>query len=376
MEFDFDANWKLLLQFLPEGWEDKAWELGAISRRRKIRSPEMLLRIIFIHLADGCSMRETVTRAREADFVDISDVALFKRLKSSSDWLRWITANLVEQIYGPIQKPEWLQNFNTRLVDASVITEPGSTGTDWRLHYSIGLFSLACDHFQITDQTVGESLRNFPITRGDLLIADRTYGRINGMNYVVENGGDFIVRLANKAFKIMKNDHEEFHLLDHFRALDYGEIGDFDVFYRDSEGKLRPIRLCVIKKSPEVVERSKKKVIQNADKRQRTLSEETLELHEYVFVATSLPRDVATGEEIMSLYRMRWQIELAFKRLKSILNLGHLPKKDPDSAKAWLSGKMIIALLADAIIERGRFLSPWGYLLHTKRRRCAAYACR
>ncbi len=366
MAFAFDANWKLLLQFLPDGWEDKAQELGAITRRRKIVSAEVLLRVLLIHLADGCSMRETVVRAREVELLNISDVALLKRLKSSSEWLRWLSVHLAEQVHGPIQKPCWLQDFNVRLVDASVITEPGSTGSDWRLHYSIELFDLSCDHFQITDQTVGESFRNFPVAQGDLLIGDRGYGRIAGMNYVAEQGGHFLVRLSNKAFKMMKNEREEFNLLDHFRALDYGEIGDFDVFYRVSKDQLNPIRLCVIKKSPERAERSKKEVIQKAIKKQKSIDEETLELHEYVFVATSLARDVMAPEEVMSLYRMRWQVELAFKRLKSILGLGHLPKTDPDSAKAWLHGKMVVALLTAAIVERGRLFSPWGYPLHVR----------
>jgi hypothetical protein len=122
----------------------------------------------------------------------------------------------------------------------------------------------------------------------------------------------------------------------------------------------------VIKKSPERAERSKKEVIQKAIKKQKSIDEETLELHEYVFVATSLARDVMAPEEVMSLYRMRWQVELAFKRLKSILGLGHLPKTDPDSAKAWLHGKMVVALLTAAIVERGRLFSPWGYPLHVR----------
>ncbi|MDD5187164.1 MAG: transposase [Methanoregula sp.] len=65
----------------------------------------------------------------------------------------------------------------------------------------------------------------------------------------------------------------------------------------------------------------------------------------------------------MSLYRMRWQVELAFKRLKSILGQGHLLKTNPESAKAWLYGKMVVALLTSAIVEMGRSFSPRGYPL-------------
>jgi IS4 transposase len=210
---------------------------------------------------------------------------------------------------------------------------------------------------------VGETFRNFPIKKGDLLIGDRGYGSIAGINYVIENDGDFLVRIRNKAFKLLKNENEEFCLLENFRKLDYGEIGDFDVFYKSSKNKLQKIRLCAIKKSPDVAERSKKAAIREMKKNQRTFNEETLELHGYIFVITSVQRNVLSAKEILSLYRMRWQVELAFKRLKSILGLGHLPKTDPESSKAWLHGKMVVALLTNAIVEMGRSFSPWGYPL-------------
>lgn len=358
-----DENWKFLLQFLPQGWEQKAKDLGAVTRQRKIVSAEILLRILLIHLADSCSMRETVVRAKEAKLADISDVALFKRLKASSEWLRWISVTLAEKIHGIVKKPDWLKEFNVRIVDASIITEPGITGSNWRLHYSIELFGLSCDHFQITDQKVGETFRNFPIKKGDLLMGDRGYGSIAGINYVINNGGDFLVRIRNKAFRLMKNENEEFYLLENFRKLDYGEIGDFDVLYKSSKDQLQQIRLCVIKKSPEAAERSKTTAIRDMKHKQRTINEETIELHGYMFVITSVNRNVLSAVEILSLYRMRWQVELAFKRLKSILGLGHLPKTDPESAKAWLYGKMVVALLTNAIVEMGRSFSPWGYPL-------------
>jgi len=98
-------------------------------------------------------------------------------------------------------------------------------------------------------------------------------------------------------------------------------------------------------------------------KKKITLNEETIELQGYMFVITSVNRNVLSSVEILSLYRMRWQVELAFKRLKSILGLGHLPKMDPESAKVWLYGKMVVALLTNAIVEMGRSFSTCGYPL-------------
>ncbi len=162
----------------------------------------------------------------------------------------------------------------------------------------------------------------------------------------------------------MKSKNEEFFLLENFCKLDYGEIGDYDVYYKSPKNQLQQLRLCAIKKSPDATEYSKKAAIREMKKNQRKLNEETIELYGYIFVITSIKRNVLSAVEILSLYRMRWQVELAFKRLKSILGLGHLPKVDPESSKAWLHGKMVVALLTNAIVERGRSFSPWGYPLH------------
>lgn len=55
---------------------------------------------------------------------------------------------------------------------------------------------------------------------------------------------------------------------------------------------------------------------------------------------------------------MRWQIELVFKRLKSIAQLGHLPKHDDRSSRAWLYGKLLVTLLAQKLIRIGRDSPP------------------
>ncbi len=86
-------------------------------------------------------------------------------------------------------------------------------------------------------------------------------------------------------------------------------------------------------------------------------------MSEYFVLGTSLNSDTYPAERILELYRLRWQVELAFKRLKTIMQLGQLPKTDPESCRAWLYGKMLYALLCYAIVDKGRSFSPWGYLL-------------
>jgi hypothetical protein len=51
-------------------------------------------------------------------------------------------------------------------------------------------------------------------------------------------------------------------------------------------------------------------------------------------------------------------MEALFKRLKPIAQLGRLPKHDEESAKAWLYGKLFIALLTDKLIHQACALPP------------------
>jgi hypothetical protein len=196
-----DENWQCLARFLPEGWEAMARPLGVWRRTpRSLASTEALLRLLLIHLADGCSLRETVVRAREGGMADISDVALLKRLKSSGEWLRWMAVQLLHRRGVSDIPPAWLSDYRVRAVDATVVREPGSTGTNWRVHFSLRLFGLNCDEFHLTGPRVGESFTRFQIFPGDLMMGDRAYGRLNGFRYVLDHGGHFLSRLQNKAF--------------------------------------------------------------------------------------------------------------------------------------------------------------------------------
>ena len=153
---------------------------------------------------------------------------------------------------------------------------------------------------------------------------------------------------------------QEFDIIKVLSKLTYGEFGEWEIEGMTQGGLKLPLRLCVIKKSKDEAEKAIKKVKKETKKKQRTIYPETLELHRYVILLTSLPQEIS-AKLILELYRVRWQIEIAFKRLKSILGLGHLPKKDEGSCKAWLHGKIFIALLAQSIVDEGRNFSPWGY---------------
>jgi hypothetical protein len=89
-----EENWKVLASLFPAGWQQMARQSGAVDRLRGFPSPDVLLRMLLLHVARGYSLRETVVRAKLASWADISDVALLKRLRNSEEWLRSLCIEL------------------------------------------------------------------------------------------------------------------------------------------------------------------------------------------------------------------------------------------------------------------------------------------
>lgn len=359
-----DEDWEILTRFFPAGWDDKAYELGALKRKRKIESPQALLRVLLVHIADGKSLRATSVYARETGICDINDVALLYRLKESEEWLHWAAVELLKDLKGHSLPGGICGGRKIRLVDGTSISEPGSTGTDWRIHYCFRLDNLRCDHFSITGPKTGESFERYSVGEGDLMVGDRGYCKRSGISYVVRNGGDVMVRFHSTNLPLFRRNGRPWPTLDNLRSLTEGKMGDWDVWIKDNEdGRMIKGRLCSIRKSKEAIERAKKQILHKASKKGSSPKRETFEYAEYVTVFTTLNRHVCGGEDALTLYRGRWQIELAFKRMKSIAGIGCLPKYNNESSKAWLYGKMLVALLTERLHQEAEYFSPWGYPL-------------
>lgn len=354
-----EEDWQVVLRFLPGGWRDKAKELGALRRCRRFPDAEALLRTLLIHLADGCSLRETAVRAGVGGIAVVSDVALLKRLRASGEWLRWMAAGVMEA-WVEKRPPVLLESRRRwRVVDGSVISEPGATGSTWRLHYSICLPSLRCDEMRLTTPRVGESLKRFTVRPGDVLIADRGFAHRAGVDHVVAGGGDVLVRINLTNMPLLDGAGEAFPLLARLRSLTGTRKGEWEVWVAYEDRRIGG-RVCALRKSRQAAERARRALLKEAARKGRRVKPETLEAAGYTFVFTTLERRFPASA-VLELYRGRWQVELAFKRLKSIMNLGHLKKTDPEGAQAWIHGKLLVAFLLEALIAAGDRFSPWGY---------------
>lgn len=82
------------------------------------------------------------------------------------------------------------------------------------------IFSLTYSQFRITRQSTGESLKNFTPAKGCLVIADRAYGTIKSIGHCLAAGGDFIIRIKNKAFNIYDASGRKLVFADWLRTVD------------------------------------------------------------------------------------------------------------------------------------------------------------
>ena len=359
-----DGNWDYLLTLLPADWQELAKSSGGVRRMRGATSLSNLLRTLLLHIAHGCSLRTTSVVAKAAGWGSMSDVALLKKLRACAGWLGALCAGLRKD--SGLVLPQSHRGLCMRLVDSTSIKEPGDTGSQWRVLYSLRVPDWQCDYFRLTSAKgagPGESLKYFPIKRGDCLLADRGFSHLAGVDHVHRNGGTVIVRLNDQNTPLEHADGSAVVLLDWLTQLAKpGQVGSLSGWLPAVKGaKARiPARLCAVRKSIEASALAVRKRKQQASRKQNALRAVTLEHSAWIVVLTTVSEAVLSAEEVLQWYRVRWQIELAFKRLKSLGDVGHLPKRDAASSRAWVYGKLLIALLSEKRQRHAAALSPWG----------------
>lgn len=326
----------------------------ALIRRRGVPDAASLLRLALGYATHGMSLRVTAGWAEVASIAALSDVALLKRLRGAADWLAALLDALLArrlQVPGRLDRP-------LRLVDASSISGPRSAGTDWRLHVGYDPRRACFSAIELTTVKQGESLKRQAVEPGAIYVGDRGYAHAGGLRHVHAGQADFVVRIGWRQLRLRRPDSPEgeaFDLLGALRALP-GEQNECELPVLLLDGldpayRGLPCRLIARRKPPEQAAEQRRRLIQRArEKTARAPSAESLAAAEWLIVLTSLP-DSESAEQVLEIYRLRWQIELAFKRLKSLGHIDRLPAKDKDLARSWLYANLIAALLLDDLAQ-------------------------
>ena len=351
-------QWPYLLAFL--GGEQRVTELaystGAFVRRREIESPSEMLQLLFTWAVAERSLRDTAALSAEAGMADVSDVALMKRFLRAGDWLG---ALLAEVLGSDHPRAEAL--LRLRLIDASSIRRRGGRGTDARLHLSLNMRTHRIDQVELTDARAGETLDRFTFKYGDIAITDRGYAHREAMASVAKAGAYFVVRLPWSNVPLETAQGEAFDLFAALRSLDEATAEEFPVQFRTPDGELVRCRFVAVRKSEAEAAKSRKRALKERGKHGK-VDPRTLEAAGYVFVLTNLPSEIS-AQSVLELFRFRWQVEMKFKTLKSVLHLGNVPVRSPELLRVYVLAKLLVALLIDALIHTAESFFPWGYPL-------------
>jgi len=328
---------------------------GAFERSRGVPSAQALLRLA-LAWASGLSLREVCALAAASGVARLADASLVERFGGeTAEWLADIAGALLAA-----RLPEAVPVAGRRLVlvDGTAICQPGADRTSWRVHLAYDPARRRLDAATLTDGRGAERLSRFRWARGDVAVADRYHARPGEVRPVLAAGADLLVRTGWNSLRLRTPEGEPFDLAGALAGA--GEApGESVVHVDDRCPDPPPLRLVIARLPRERAEQARRRLRQDAQKRGRTPDARSLLAAGFVLLLTSLPADAFPPERVCALYRLRWQIELAIKRLKSLLGLGALPAKSPALARVWLYAKLILALLAEAEANRLRgALSP------------------
>ena len=350
---DDPPDWSLLQTFLPAGWEEQARSSGAFQRVRQVASPSALLRLVLVVCGVGLSYQRTTEVAELGGVGKLSKVSLWRRLQRCGPWLEW----LVERLLAACVERPLAAGYTPRGVDGSVMAGPKGR-VQVRLHFALDLLTLRPSQARVTGLKQGEALSVLSVAPGDLWIGDQGYATVKNVATAKAGGGEVIFRLGRRTLRLWGAEGRPLGLLALCRqAPGYAPLW-CEASCHDGAGGRTAGRVVVLRLRPAVAARAQCKVRRTVQRTQQRVSAETEEMAGYLCVFTTAER--LSPDQVLAWYAARWQVELAFKRLKSLLGASDLRATSEERARVWLLGKMVYALLLHACLDHAEAFSPWG----------------
>lgn len=351
-----------LLKRLPAGLDldTLARETKAIQRDRKIGGGANLLRLALARGPGGFSLRQSSGWVSLLEIAELSNPGVHYRLKQAVAFLAALVVRLLAAKL-PGARLRW-PGRTLRLADGTCVSKPGSKGTDWRVHGVFDLGSGGFSHLELTDKHDAEALDRGAPAAGEIRIGDRNYARVPVLKrFLAEAYGkaDFIVRVGWNALQLVTPRGKAFDLISHLQHLPAGMKPHEVTVRAAARGETAlPLRLIIQRKTPEAAAATRLTIRRMAIKKGKKLDPRSLIAAEFMIVVTSLPNRGYTAQDILAVYRLRWQIELAFKRLKSLLHMDKLPTRTGQTSRSWLYAHLIVALLSDDLSQDFLGASP------------------
>ena len=314
-------NWPSVRRFLPFDLDVLAVESQALERRRGVANGECLVRTLLLCGLPKATLESVSRSAMDMNLASLSVVALFKRLRKSETLLQRIFVHLLGHVIGPEAR---YAGYRLVAADATSLSGPGSKGTDQRLHVLYDLGKGLPVSVDLTDAHGAETLARHPLEPGDLVLTDRGYGWEASLLCPLRAGAHFLGRIEFDCLPL---------------ETDLGER----ILRAQAEGcvpESGPVDFCVY--------------LPHWPAPLRAIGERIPGEGRIAWYLTDLGPDELPAQDAYMLYRKRWQVELFFKRLKSLLDLDELPSRDGPTARPWIWAKLTLCALV-VLIGHERF---------------------
>jgi hypothetical protein len=326
--------------------ESSAREMRAFQRARAVNCATDLLRLILAYCLGGMGLRSTSAWAASIGLADLSNVALLKRLRNCGAWME----HLVGQLLKP-EDPPAAGGRRIRLLDGTTVPKAGKDARKnnglWRLHCAFDLPAEHLSFIELTDEKGGERLDRTPVAKGDIVIADRGFLHPDPLAYVLAKGADLIVRAGWKGARWLDSNGKPFDMLATLTAAENAGMLDCPIGIRRKNAAPLSLRLAAFRLPTVKAQEARARARRAAKREGYTVSGGTLAAAGWIILVTSLDANAFSAIDIGELYRARWRIEMAFKRLKSLIGLAAPPGEDVQVAKTWILAHLLMALLLE-----------------------------
>ena len=339
-----EDDWEYVQTLLPADLEESARRTSALVRCRNIPDAVSFMRMALAYAVSDLSLKDVAAWASALQVAQITGPGLFYRLREAEQWLEQVLGQVLSEQVSPAPG-----GFRLRVVDATVINGPGQKAVQWRAHASINPSTGGIRAVEITDDSGGEKFSRHHFGAGDVVLGDRAYATARGVYAVRQQEAHVVVRFNPATLRTCDEKRHRLYLAE--KEAEVPKVGAVE------------FRIAI--PVPPPATRSHKtwdaaKAI--AWVAARAIAARTRK-GEITWLLTTLPARQMPAIGILGLYRVRWQIELVFKRLKSLLHLDTLPSREGPTAKSWILARLIAAGLAQRLLQPSGPLSPWGYAL-------------
>jgi len=183
---------------------------------------------------------------------------------------------------------------------------------------------------------------------GDLIIRDLGYFALKIFKAIAENGAYWVSRLQPGV--IFFTDKKSKIPLDIGKYLQENHLDKNIIELNGFLGEERvESRIILYRQPQDIVNKRSRIANKNAKRNGRTISKSKKNSLKYAIFVTNIPKEMISAEIIGTIYRLRWEIELIFKRWKSQLNIDHLPGINKNRIDCLIWGRLCMVVIIELI---------------------------